>query len=116
MLSPAELATYRVSGYGGSDLTPALRALADDPRVTAAIVLTDGDIAYPRGADAVCRAVGTAAARPCRVSPRLRARDRHAARRPAMKVVQELVAYFDRQRKALAEAAAQAARTGFSGG
>ena len=47
MLSPAELANYRVSGYGGSDLTPALRALADDPRVTAAIVLTDGDIAYP---------------------------------------------------------------------
>jgi predicted metal-dependent peptidase len=47
MLSPAELASYRVSGYGGSDLTPALRALADDPRVTAAIVLTDGDIAYP---------------------------------------------------------------------
>ena len=47
MLSPAELADYHVSGYGGSDLTPALLALADDSRVTAAIVLTDGDIAYP---------------------------------------------------------------------
>ena len=44
---PAALADYRISGYGGSDLTPALAALADDPRVTAAIVITDGDITYP---------------------------------------------------------------------
>jgi hypothetical protein len=34
MLSPSELADYQVSGYGGSDLTPALLALAEDPRVT----------------------------------------------------------------------------------
>jgi predicted metal-dependent peptidase len=47
-LSPAELAEYEIKGYGGSDLTPALQALAEDPRVTAAIVITDGDIAYPR--------------------------------------------------------------------
>jgi predicted metal-dependent peptidase len=47
MLSPGELAEYEVSGYGGSDLTPAMHALAEDPRVTAAIVITDGDIAYP---------------------------------------------------------------------
>jgi predicted metal-dependent peptidase len=47
LLSPGELADYQVSGYGGSDLTPALLALAEDPRVTAAVVITDGDIAYP---------------------------------------------------------------------
>jgi predicted metal-dependent peptidase len=47
VLSPSELADYQVSGYGGSDLTPALLALAEDPRVTAAVVITDGDISYP---------------------------------------------------------------------
>lgn len=47
MLSPAELAEYDVRGYGGSDMTPAMQALAGDARVTAAIVITDGDIAYP---------------------------------------------------------------------
>lgn len=47
VLSPSELADYQVSGYGGSDLTPALRALGDDARVTAAIVITDGEITYP---------------------------------------------------------------------
>ena len=47
VLTPAALAAYEVSGYGGSDLTPAMLALADDPRVTAAIVITDGDISYP---------------------------------------------------------------------
>jgi predicted metal-dependent peptidase len=46
-LSPGELAEYEVSGYGGSDLTPAMQALNEDPRVTAAIIITDGDIAYP---------------------------------------------------------------------
>ena len=47
VLSPGELADYQVSGYGGSDLTPALLALAKDHRVTAALVITDGDIGYP---------------------------------------------------------------------
>ena len=47
MLSPAELAQRRISGYGGSDLGPAMQRLADDPRVRAAVVVTDGDIAYP---------------------------------------------------------------------
>jgi predicted metal-dependent peptidase len=47
MLGPSELAEYDIKGYGGSDLTPALNALAEDPRVTAAIVITDGDITYP---------------------------------------------------------------------
>ena len=36
-LSPMELATYQVKGYGGSDLTPAMERLADDPAVRAAI-------------------------------------------------------------------------------
>jgi predicted metal-dependent peptidase len=48
MLSPAELAEYEMRGYGGSDLTPALTALAEDPRVMAVIVITDGDIGYPQ--------------------------------------------------------------------
>ena len=47
VLSPSELADYQVSGYGGSDLTPALLSLAEDSRVTAAVVITDGDIGYP---------------------------------------------------------------------
>jgi predicted metal-dependent peptidase len=47
VVSPATLADFRVSGYGGSDLSPAMRELADDPRATAAIVITDGDIEYP---------------------------------------------------------------------
>jgi predicted metal-dependent peptidase len=46
-LTPEELARYEITGYGGSDLSPALRHLADDPRVEAVIVLTDGEIAYP---------------------------------------------------------------------
>lgn len=48
VLTPSALAAYEVSGYGGSDLTPAMLALADDPRVTATIIITDGDIGYPR--------------------------------------------------------------------
>ena len=47
VLSPAELAEYQVNGYGGSDLSPAMLALADDPLVTAAIIITDGDISFP---------------------------------------------------------------------
>jgi predicted metal-dependent peptidase len=47
LLSPAEVARHEMSGFGGSDLSPALRHLADDPRVEAVVVLTDGDIAYP---------------------------------------------------------------------
>ncbi len=47
VLSPEVLANYQVSGFGGSDLTPAMEALAEDARVTAALVITDGDIAYP---------------------------------------------------------------------
>ena len=46
-LTPDELARHEITGYGGSDLSPALRHLADDARVEAVIVLTDGDISYP---------------------------------------------------------------------
>jgi len=47
VLSPEALAEFEIGGYGGSDLTPAMQALAEDPRVTACIVITDGDIVYP---------------------------------------------------------------------
>jgi predicted metal-dependent peptidase len=47
MLSPPELAERAIAGYGGSDLSPAMLRLADDPAVRAAVVITDGDIAYP---------------------------------------------------------------------
>ena len=41
---------YQIRGYGGSDMSPALWHLAADPEVEAAIVITDGDIGYPRAA------------------------------------------------------------------
>ena len=46
-LLPSEVGKHQISGFGGSDMSPALRHLADDPRVEAVVVLTDGDIAYP---------------------------------------------------------------------
>ena len=46
-LTPAELARHEITGYGGSNLTPALSLLAGDPTVEAVVVLTDGDIVYP---------------------------------------------------------------------
>jgi predicted metal-dependent peptidase len=46
-LMPSEVAKHQISGYGGSDLSPALRHLAEDPHVEAVVVLTDGEIAYP---------------------------------------------------------------------
>ena len=46
-LSPAELAQYRVTGFGGSDLTAAMELLAADPQVRAAAIITDGDIQFP---------------------------------------------------------------------
>lgn len=50
VVTPAELGRWQVTGYGGSDLTPAMLRLADDSDVQAAIVLTDGDIEYPQEA------------------------------------------------------------------
>ncbi len=47
ILAPAEVARWRVTGFGGSDLTPAMLRLAEDPEVAVAIVLTDGEIDYP---------------------------------------------------------------------
>jgi predicted metal-dependent peptidase len=46
-VSPDELAHYKIAGYGGSDMSPAMVYLADDPEVEAAVVLTDGYISYP---------------------------------------------------------------------
>jgi predicted metal-dependent peptidase len=46
-LSPPELAEREIAGYGGSDLSPAMLRLADEPHVRAAVVITDGDIAFP---------------------------------------------------------------------
>jgi predicted metal-dependent peptidase len=47
IVAPATLEQYQISGFGGSDMSPALWHLAADPEVTAAIVITDGDIDYP---------------------------------------------------------------------
>ena len=41
------LAKYRVAGYGGSDMSPAMLKLAEDPEVVSVLVITDGFVAYP---------------------------------------------------------------------
>lgn len=46
-VSPEELTTFAVSGFGGSDLSPAMLMLAEDPQVTATVIVTDGEIAFP---------------------------------------------------------------------
>jgi predicted metal-dependent peptidase len=46
-LSPSEVAQHTVTGYGGSDLTPAMERLALDPQVRAAAIITDGEIQFP---------------------------------------------------------------------
>jgi predicted metal-dependent peptidase len=46
-IDPAELASFKVTGFGGSDMSPAMDELADDPEVSAVLVLTDGFISYP---------------------------------------------------------------------
>jgi predicted metal-dependent peptidase len=48
LLAPEELAQYTITGYGGSDLTPAMELLAADPHVRAAAIVTDGDVQYPQ--------------------------------------------------------------------
>lgn len=48
VLTPAEVHEWRVTGFGGSDLSAAMNRLAEDREVHAAIVLTDGDIDYPQ--------------------------------------------------------------------
>ena len=47
LLSPTDLAEYEITGYGGSDLTPAMELLAADPQVRAAAIITDGEIEFP---------------------------------------------------------------------
>ena len=47
-LPPDALAQRPIAGFGGSDLSPALLHLARDPGTLAAVVVTDGDIVYPR--------------------------------------------------------------------
>ena len=47
LLSPEELTEFTITGYGGSDLTPAMERLAADPHVRAVAIITDGDIAFP---------------------------------------------------------------------
>ena len=46
-LDPAELASYSLTGFGGSDMSPAMDDLAEDAEVSAVLVLTDGHISYP---------------------------------------------------------------------
>lgn len=46
-LDPAELAAYKVAGFGGSDMTPGILHLARDSEVTSVLVLTDGYITMP---------------------------------------------------------------------
>lgn len=41
------LSSYEISGFGGSDMTPAMHHLARDPDVEAVIVITDGHIVFP---------------------------------------------------------------------
>lgn len=47
LVAPEELTQYSISGYGGSDLTPAMARLAADPQVRAVAIITDGDVQYP---------------------------------------------------------------------
>ncbi len=46
-LEPEQLAHYQVAGFGGSDMSPAMLHLAEDPDVAAVLVLTDGYIDFP---------------------------------------------------------------------
>jgi predicted metal-dependent peptidase len=48
-IDPAELREFSIRGFGGSDMSPAMTLLANDPDVEAAIVITDGYIEYPPG-------------------------------------------------------------------
>ncbi len=46
-IDPAELTSYKITGFGGSDMSPAMDELSDDPEVNAVLVLTDGYVSYP---------------------------------------------------------------------
>ncbi|HZR98566.1 MAG TPA: VWA-like domain-containing protein [Chloroflexota bacterium] len=46
-VAPETLGRFEIAGFGGSDLSPAMLRLAEDPTVEAAVVITDGEIDYP---------------------------------------------------------------------
>lgn len=46
-IETGSLGSFQAKGFGGSDLTPAMMSLAEDPEVKAVLVLTDGHIRYP---------------------------------------------------------------------
>jgi predicted metal-dependent peptidase len=46
-VEPSELAEFKITGFGYSDMSPGLMHLAEDPEVEAALLLTDGYISYP---------------------------------------------------------------------
>jgi predicted metal-dependent peptidase len=47
-ISVEELDRYEISGYGGSDMSPAMLHLAADNEVTSMVVITDGCIDFPQ--------------------------------------------------------------------
>lgn len=47
-LDPSQLQQYKITGFGGSDMSPGLNKLSEDPEVAAVLVLTDGYIDYPQ--------------------------------------------------------------------
>lgn len=47
-LEVGTLESFQAKGFGGSDMSPAMLRLAEDPDVNAVIVLTDGYISYPQ--------------------------------------------------------------------
>lgn len=46
-IQPDEMTDYEITGFGGSDMTPGIIHLSNNPEVEAALVLTDGAIDYP---------------------------------------------------------------------
>jgi VWA-like domain (DUF2201) len=47
-VEPEQLAEFEISGFGYSDMSPAILHLAADPEVESVLVLTDGYIDYPK--------------------------------------------------------------------
>lgn len=47
-VEPEQLESYRLLGFGGSDMSPAMDLLAQDSEVESVLVITDGAIHYPR--------------------------------------------------------------------
>lgn len=47
-LEVGKLEEFEAKGFGGSDMSPAMIKMAEDPEVTAILVITDGAIDYPK--------------------------------------------------------------------